>query len=35
MAKLDLRSHLNHVIEIFLFGEAPRINRPTTPVCIR
>jgi TetR/AcrR family transcriptional regulator, mexJK operon transcriptional repressor len=29
VAKLDLTSHLNHVIEIFLFGCAPRADRPT------
>jgi hypothetical protein len=34
MAKLDLTSHLNHVIEIFLFGGVPRADRPTTPVRI-
>jgi TetR/AcrR family transcriptional repressor of mexJK operon len=34
VAKLDLTSHLNHVIEIFLFGSAPRADRPTTPAHI-
>jgi len=32
MAQLDLASHLNHVIEIFLYGAAPRADRSTTPV---
>jgi AcrR family transcriptional regulator len=32
MAQLDLTSHLNHAIEIFLYGAAPRADRPTTPV---
>jgi TetR/AcrR family transcriptional repressor of mexJK operon len=30
VAKLDLTSHLNHVIEIFLFGSAPRTDRPVS-----
>ena len=30
MAKLDTPSHVNHVIEIFLFGSAPRTNHPAT-----
>jgi TetR/AcrR family transcriptional regulator, mexJK operon transcriptional repressor len=34
VAKLDLTSHLNHAIEIFLFGTAPRTDRPTTPAHI-
>jgi AcrR family transcriptional regulator len=34
VAKLDLTSHLKHVIEIFLFGSAPRADRPTTPAHI-
>jgi TetR/AcrR family transcriptional repressor of mexJK operon len=34
VAKLDLTSHLNHAIEIFLFGSAPRTDRPTTPAPI-
>jgi AcrR family transcriptional regulator len=34
MAKLDLPSHLSHVIEIFLYGGAPRADRPATPARI-
>jgi TetR/AcrR family transcriptional regulator, mexJK operon transcriptional repressor len=34
VAKLDLTSHLNHAIEIFLFGSAPRTDRPITPAPI-
>jgi AcrR family transcriptional regulator len=32
VAKLDLTSHSNYVIEIFLYGGVPRADRPTTPV---
>jgi AcrR family transcriptional regulator len=31
MAQLDLTSHLKHVIEIFLYGAAPRAGRPIPP----
>jgi AcrR family transcriptional regulator len=34
MGKLDLTSHLHHVIEIFLFGALPRADRPTAPVSV-
>jgi TetR/AcrR family transcriptional regulator, mexJK operon transcriptional repressor len=34
VAKLDLTSHLNHVIEIFLFGSVPRTDRAITPAQI-
>jgi len=30
MAKLDLTSHLDHAVDIFLFGSAPRADRPAT-----
>jgi TetR/AcrR family transcriptional repressor of mexJK operon len=34
VAKLDLTSHLSHVIEIFLFGSVPRTDRAITPAQI-